>query len=152
MSYFIKQIFRPKYAFPQQSENGVITADLPEALLDRCQADESLLSDLLVKKFADHLPIYRQTEMLAREGIHISRQTLCQWMLRAGFALKPLYQAMMAKVLQSDNLFFDDTPVDMLSPGKGKVHQAYMWVLVGGKAADPAYWIYNFRNPHSAPE
>ena len=144
-SYFIKQIVRPKYANPNRSEEGVKTADLPESLLNRCQADESLLADILVKKFGDHLPLYRQSEIMAREGIYISRQILCQWVLRAGIALKPLYDEMIAQILKSGNIFYDETPIDMLMPGKGKTHQAYMWVLVGGKSANPAYRIYDFQ-------
>ena len=81
---------------------------------------------------------------MSREGINISRQILCQWVLRAGMALKPLYNVMLEQVLKSNNVFYDETPIDMLDPGKGKTHQAYMWVLVGGKAADPAYRIYDF--------
>ncbi len=143
-SYYIKQIIRPKYALKERSEEGVFTAQLPEALLNRCQADESLLADILVKKFADHLPLYRQSEMLSREGINISRQILCQWVMRAGLALKPLYHAMLSRVLESGNVFYDETPIDMLSPGKGKTHQAYMWVIVGGKSSDPSDRIYDF--------
>ena len=143
--HFIKKIIRPKYASPADPDAGVKTAFLPEALLTRCQADESFLADLLVKKFADHLPLYRQSEILAREGISISRQILSQWVIRSSLALKPLYNEMSKQVLKSDNIFFDETPLDMLAPGKGKTHQAYMWVLVGGKAANPAYRIYNFR-------
>jgi transposase len=144
-SYFIKQIVRPKYAFPQKSEEGVKVADLPENLLSRCQADESLLADILVKKFADHLPLYRQSEMMAREGINISRQILSEWVIRVGMALKPLYNEMQKEILKSGNIFFDETPVDMLAPGKGKVHQSYMWVIAGGKSCDPALRIYRFR-------
>lgn len=143
-SYYIKQIVRPKYAHPRKEEEGVLTAELPESLLNRCQADESLLADILVKKFCDHLPLYRQSEMMAREGIHISRQILCQWVMRAGLALKPIYNEMLSSVLKSNNIFYDETPVNMLSPGKGKTHKAYMWVLVGGQAKDPAYRIYDF--------
>lgn len=143
-SYFIKQIVRPKYALPQESGEGILTADLPEALLNRCQADESLLADILVKKFGDHLPLYRQSEIMSREGIRISRQILSKWVLRAGSALKPLYNEMLIRVLSSDNIFYDETPIDMLDPGKGKTHQAYMWVLVGGKCADPPYRVYDF--------
>lgn len=144
-SYFIKQIVRPKYANPQKSQEGVYIADLPESLLHRCQADESLLADILVKKFADHLPLYRQSEIMDRDGIHISRQTLCQWVLRSGMALKPLYNEMLHQILKSENVFYDETPVQMLSPGKGKTHQAYMWVLVGGKSSNPSYRIYDFQ-------
>lgn len=144
-SYFIKQTVRHKYANPQKSEDGVQTADLPESLLNRCQADESLLADILVKKFADHLPLYRQSEMMTREGVYISRQILCQWVLRAGMALKPLYNEMIDQILKSGNIFYDETPIQMLSPGKGKTHQAYMWVLVGGQSSDPSYRIYDFQ-------
>jgi transposase len=144
-SYFIKQIIRPKYANPQKSEEGIQTADLPESLLTRCQADESLLADILVKKFADHLPLYRQSEIMAREGIYISRQILSQWTIRAGMALKPLYDEMLSQILKSENIFYDETPIQMLAPGKGKTHQAYMWVIVGGQSADPCYRIYDFQ-------
>lgn len=144
-SYFIKQIVRPKYAFPQGSDEGILTAELPESLLNRCQADESLLASIVVKKFADHLPLSRQSEIMAREGIHISKQTLCQWVLRVGTALKPLYDEMLKNILASNNIFYDETPIDMLSPGKGKVHQAYMWVIVGGQSSNPGYRIYDFR-------
>ena len=143
-SFFIRQIIRPKYALPQKSEGGVLTADLPESLLTRCQADESLLAEILVRKFGDHLPLYRQSEIMAREGVNISRQILCQWVLRAGTALKPLYNEMLSHILKSNNIFYDESPVKMLSPGKGKTHQAYMWVIVGGKTVNPGYRIYDF--------
>ncbi len=144
-SYFIKEIIRLKYALPKGSEGGIRTAPLPESLLPRCQADESLLADILTKKFADHLPLYRLSEIFARQGIGISRQMLCQWVLRCGEALKPLHEEMMRQVLKSENTFMDESPLDMQAPGKGKVHQAYMWVMVGGQEADPPYRVYHFR-------
>jgi transposase len=144
-SYYIKEIIRPKYASPKGSEETVIAANLPDSLLPKSKADESLLADILVKKFADHLPLYRQSEMLARDGIMITRQLLSQWVIKCGQALKPLYQEMSRLVLKSQNVFIDEVPVDILSPGKGKTHQAYMWVLVGGKEANPAYRVYHFR-------
>ena len=94
---------RPKYGLPEGE--GVIAAALPESLLSRCQADESLLADILVKKYADHLPLYRQAEILARQGIHISRQVLSQWVLRSTAALKPLYTEMLSQILRSENVF-----------------------------------------------
>ena len=125
---------------------GVVTPELPASLLDRCLADDSLLADIAVKKFADHLPICRQAEIMSRQGIFISRQVLCQWMIRAGQALKPLYNEMLDKVLRSGNVFYDETPIAMLEPGRGKTRQAYMWVLVGGNSSDPSYRIYDFCN------
>lgn len=144
-SYYIKEIVRPKYSISKDGERTIIAADLPDSLLPKSKADESLLADILIKKFADHLPLYRQSEILAREGINVSRQLLSQWVVKCGFALKPLYEKMSQLVLESNNVFIDEVPVDMLSPGKGSVQQAYMWVLVGGKEANPAYRIYNFR-------
>lgn len=142
-SYFIKEIVRPKYALPENE--GIRTAPLPEGLLSRCQADESFLADVLTRKFADHLPLYRISEILGRERINISRQILSQWVVRCGQALKPLYDAMRKQILTSGNLFIDESPVDMLAPGKGTTHQAYMWVMVGGNSANPAYRLYDFR-------
>jgi transposase len=143
-SYFLKEIVRPKYALPKDGEGGIRVAPLPESLLTRCQADDSFLADILTKKFADHLPLYRQSEILAREGIRISRQTLSQWVVRAAMALEPLYDEMMRQILNSNNVFIDETPVDMLAPGTGKVQKAYMWVMCGGTERNPAYRVYEF--------
>lgn len=146
-SYFIKEIVRPKYAVPQNPDAGIAIAFLPESLLSRCQADESFLADVLVKKYADHLPLYRQSEILSQEGIFISRQILSQWVLRVSLALKPLHEEMSRLILQSGNVFVDETPIEMLSPGKGKTQQAYMWVLTGG-SDNPIYRVYNFYQNH----
>lgn len=143
-SYYLKRIIRPKYALPERPENGVAVALLPGSLLTRCFADESLLADIMVKKHADHLPLYRQSEILAREGVTIRRQVLCNWVLRAGKALKPLHMLMKSKILESGNVFADETPIKMLDPGKGKTKEAYAWALVGGKAQDPPYRYYQF--------
>ena len=143
-SYYIKEIIRPKYATPSNPDAGIRTGDLPESLLDRCQADESFLAEVCVKKFADHLPLYRQNEMLSREGIYISRQTLCQWTVKTGLALKPLQALMSKTILESKNAFIDEVPIDMLAPGNGKVKKAFMWVLVGGSSKDPPYRVYEF--------
>jgi hypothetical protein len=107
-------------------------------------ADESLLADIMVKKFADHLPLYRQSEIMSREGIKISRQLLAKWIVRAGLALKPLHELMTIKILESGNVFIDETPLKMLDPGKGKTKEAYAWVLAGGMSKDPPYRIYKF--------
>lgn len=144
-NYFIKQIIRTKYALPQNSEGGIVTAFLPESLLTHCQADESFLADILTRKFNDHLPLYRISEILGQIGLRISRQTLSSWVLCCGQALKPLYEEMARQVLSSGNVFVDETPIAMLEPGKGKTHTAFMWVIAGGKAADSPYRVYNFR-------
>ena len=142
-SYYIKEIIRPKYAHPQKEENGILTADLPDSLLPKCRADESLLAEIITKKFADHLPLYRIAEILKREGIKISRKLLSQWVIRCAMALKPLYNEMLKRVLASKNIFIDETPVKLWE--KVKCKQAYMWVVVGGSEADPPYRIYEFK-------
>lgn len=145
-SYFIKEIVRPKYANPQRSENGIAIVDLPESLLNRCQADDSFLADILVKKYADHLPLYRISEILSRENINISRQLLSQWVLRSANALKPIYEEMQRQILSSGIVFMDESPVKMLDPGAGQTKLTYMWVICGGKSSNPAYRVFNFRD------
>lgn len=141
-SYFLKKIIRPKYAHPEQEEKGVITAPMPESLLPKCRADESLLADIITKKFVDHLPLYRIAEALSRDGITISRRLLSQWVIAVGMALKPLYDVMKEKILTGNRLHIDESPVDIFdSP---KMSQGYMWVLVGGEGADPPYRFYDF--------
>jgi len=141
-SYFLKRIVRPKYAHPNREEKGVITAPMPESILPKCRADESLLADIITRKFVDHLPLYRVAEGLSRDHITISRRLLSQWVVGVGLALKPLYEVMRERILQSDRLHIDESPVDIFdSP---KVKQGYMWVLVGGEGADPPYRFYGF--------
>lgn len=142
-SFYIKEIVRPKYAHPLKEENGILTASLPDTLLPKCRADESLLSEIITKKFADHLPLYRIAEILKREGIMISRKLLSQWVVRSAMALKPLYDEMLNKILSSRNIFIDESPVRLWEPEKCK--QAYMWVVVGGCEANPAYRVYEFK-------
>lgn len=141
-SYFLKKIVRPKYAHPKMEEKGVVIAPMPESLLPKCRADESLLADIITRKFVDHLPLYRIAEGFARDHIVISRRLLSQWVIAAGFALKPLYHAMKKRILESDRLHIDESPVDIFeSP---RLRQGYMWVLVGGEGADPPYRYYQF--------
>jgi transposase len=143
-SYYVKEIVRPKYAHPKKSENGIKIAPL-SSFLTRCQADNSFLADILVKKYADHLPLYRISEMLGRDDISISRQILSKWIIRSAKALKPLYEEMKRQILDSGNVFIDETPVKMLDPGAGQTKQTFMWVLSGGKEVNPSYRVYNFR-------
>jgi len=142
-SYYIKEIIRPKYVNPENEEDGVITANLPDTLLPKCRADESLLAEIITKKFVDHLPLYRIAEIMKREGVGISRKLLSQWVINCGMALKPLYERMLNKILTGKNIYIDETPVKLQDVGKCK--QAYMWVVVGGDESDPPYRIYSFK-------
>ena len=112
-SYYIKETIRPKYAHPKKEENGVLISELPDCVIAKCRADESLLADICTKKYGDHLPLYRIEEMMSREGIKISRKLLSQWVLKSSLALKPLYKEMLKQVLSGSELFIDETPVKL---------------------------------------
>jgi len=143
-SFYVKEIIRPKYAQPQEADGGIVCAELPDSLLPRCQADESLLAELCVQKFADHNPLYRLEEIFQRQHIKVSRQLLSQWVLGSALALEPLYKEMHRAIVDSGNVFIDESPVSLLAPGKGKTETAYMWVIAGGKSNNPPLRVYHF--------
>ena len=142
-SYYVKKTIRPKYAIPGKPEAGIAIAALPDSIIPRCRADESLLSEILTKKFVDHLPLYRLAEGMGREGIGISHKIMSQWVLRCGLALQPLYNAMMIKILQSKNIYIDESPVKLQAPEQCTT--AYLWVIVGGNSSNPPYRVYSFK-------
>jgi transposase len=142
--FYIIEYVRPKYASKAAPELGVKYRGLPDAVIPRCPADESLLAFVLTSKFADHLPLYRLVEILDRSKIKISRQTLSNWVLTLGSALTPVYDAMKARVLESGVVFVDETPIDLQVRGKSRMQQAYMWIYVGGGGGDPPYRFFEF--------
>jgi hypothetical protein len=102
-----------------------------------------LLAHVIVSKFSDHMPLYRQERILGRQGVAISRQTMCGWMATCAALLKPIYDAMVKAVLKSKAIQTDDTPVDVLDPGKEGTRQARMWIAIGDR--DHRYSVYDFR-------
>jgi transposase len=142
-SYYLKEIIRPKYAHPTKEERGILIASMPDSIIPKCRADESLLAKIIVEKFADHLPLYRIAEGLSRDGIVISRRLLSQWVVRLGSILKPLYDEMKRLILESGHIYIDESPVKILDSPQTK--QGYMWVIVGGHGSDPPYRIYDFK-------
>ncbi|MCK4622160.1 MAG: IS66 family transposase [Desulfuromonadales bacterium] len=143
--FYVVEYVRPKYASKAAPEIGVKVAPLPDAIISRCPADESLLAYILTAKFTDHLPLYRLVEILKRADIRISRQTLSKWVLTLGDALSPLYEAMRAEVLASSTIFVDETPIRLQVKGKSRCQQAYMWIYVGGGGGDPPYRFFEFQ-------
>ncbi len=142
--FFILEYVRPKYASKSAPELGVVTAPLPDAVISRCPADESLLAYILTSKFADHLPLYRQVEILQRANIKISRQTLSKWVLTLGAALSPIYDVMKEQVLASEAIFSDETSIMLQVRGKSRCQKAFMWIYVGGGGSDPPYRFFEF--------
>ena len=142
--FFIVEYLIPKYASKSRPENGVKSAKLPDAIIPRCLADESLLSYILTSKYADHLPLYRLVEIMQRSQVKISRQTLSNWVINIGTELNPLYEAMKKQVLSSGVIFVDETPIDLQVQGKSRCQQAYIWIYAGGGGGDPPYRFFEF--------
>ncbi|MEM5300284.1 IS66 family transposase, partial [Burkholderia sp. JPY481] len=105
----------------------LIQAPVPAHVIDKGIPTTGLLASVLVAKYADHLPLYRQEQIFARAGVAIPRSTLGAWVGTCGVQLQPLVDALHQEILQQGVLHADETPVQMLGPGKGKTHRAYLW-------------------------
>jgi transposase len=96
-------------------------------IIDKGIPTTGLLAQVLVAKFADHLPLYRQEAIFGRAGFAIARSTLGAWVGSCGVQLQPLVDALKAEILTHSVVHADETPVQMLKPGTGKTHRAYLW-------------------------
>ncbi len=105
-------------------------AELPSMPITKGKAASGLLAHIMISKYTDHLPLYRQSEIYARQNIHISRSTMAGWMRQVDELIVPLSEALAADVLSSDKLHGDDTTVPVLSPGLGKTKTGRLWVYV----------------------
>ena len=101
---------------------------LPERLLDRSLPAPGLLAHIVVGKYCDHLPLYRQEQIYRqRHGVHLPRQSLTRWVELASQWLKPIYEQIRTGVMGGGYVQVDETPVDYLEPGNGKTKQGYLW-------------------------
>jgi transposase len=139
---------RPKYGTSDPEGPGVRIASLPDHPIDRCKADVGLIAHLIVGKFADHLPLYRQNGILAREGVEIPRATQTSWVLQTYEALIPLEGALKQAVLESDILHTDDSIIPLQVKGRGKVQKARLWTYVRGGSGPPLA-VYDFSHDRS---
>lgn len=124
----------------------VITASMPSRPIERGRAGPGLLAHVLVSKYVDHLPLYRQSLMFEREDIDLERSTLAGWVGQTAQLLAPLGDALGRYVKAGDKLHADDTPVPVLRPGKGKTATGRFWTYVrddrpAGQEAPPAVWF-----------
>src|SRR5215471_21244957 len=119
---------RPKLACEQC--DAIVQAPAPHRPIDRGLAGPGLLAHMLVGKYADHLPLYRQSEIYAREGIELDRSTLAGWVGGATQTLEPLLDTIRKYVLDATKLHADDIPVPVLAPGNGKTKTARLWTYV----------------------
>ena len=110
---------RPKYAC-RACTDGVTQAPAPAALIEGGLATEGAMAHVLVSKYADHLPLYRQNQILARSGVNIHRSTLADWVVVAAFHLGPVVDRMAEHLKGSTKLFMDETTAPVLDPGRGR--------------------------------
>lgn len=119
---------RPKLACARC--DTIVQAPAPSRPIARGMAGPGLLAHVLVCKYADHLPLYRQSQIYARSGLDLDRSTLADWVGGAHALLEPLVEALGRHVLQGTHLFADDTPYPVLAPGTGKTKTARIWTYV----------------------
>lgn len=122
------EIVRPKLACPC-GEAGVSIAPLPPQVIEQGQAGASLIAHVILSKFDDHLPLYRQQQQFSRLGVNFSRQTLCDWVEHGAQWLQPLVREMKNEMLRGDYLQVDETPVKVMDPEvKGRCATGWLWV------------------------
>ena len=135
---------RPKMACAKC--DSIVQAPAPARPIERGMAGPGLLAHVLVGKYADHLPLYRQSEIYAREGVDLDRSLLAQWVGASSALLAPLTDALRQHVFAADVVHADDTPIPVLAPGLGKTKTGRLWTYVrderpaAGEAA-PAVWF-----------
>ena len=138
---------RPKYAC-RVCEEGVTQAPAPAHLIEGAIPTEGALAHVLVSKYADHLPLYRQSQILARSGLDVHRSTLADWVGKTAFHLRPLVECLAAELKTSQNLGVDETPIRVLDPGRGKTKTGYMWTMARDERAwcgtDPPGVVYRY--------
>ena len=126
---------RPKYACRACEKTGanevagIIQAPAPARLIEGGMPTEAMVADVVVSKYADHLPLYRQSQILARQGVAIERSTMAQWVGAAAAELQPLHDHLVKDLLASPKLFCDETRCPVLDPGRGKTKTGYMWAI-----------------------
>jgi len=120
------RIRRPKYGC--RSCGKIHQASAPERPIAKGLATSGLLAHVLVSKYCDHLPLYRQSQMFARQGVELDRSTLANWVGGATWWLEPLRARLAEHVFDSQKLFADDTPIPVLDPGRGRTRTGRLWV------------------------
>lgn len=138
---------RPKYACPNK-QGGVVQALAPVHLIEGGLPTEGTLAHVSVSKYADHCPLFRQSQIYARSGLNIDRSTLANWMGKVSFHLAPVVDHMLKELKSSNKLFADETRCPVLDPGRGKTKTGYLWAIArderpfGGSAPPGVVFCY----------
>lgn len=127
--FLVRRRIRHKYAC-RACEDAVVRPPLPPAAIEKCQAGSDVLAAIIVSKYADHIPLYRQQAIYRRENVELSRVTMCQWIGKIAFNLQPIVLQMKKELLASGFVQSDDTSVKYLEP-PGPAKNGYLWAYVG---------------------
>jgi transposase len=143
-SFKVMRYVRPKLSCANCER--IVQAPAPSRPIERGLAGPGLLAHVLVAKYCDHQPLYRQAEMYAREGVELERSTLADWVGGCSRLLEPLVEALHRHVMSAQKLHADDTPVPVLAPGNGKTKLGRLWTYVrddrpAGDSTPPAVWF-----------
>ena len=124
---YVNKYIRPKYALPE--EKGIVIGMLPSFPIPRGNAGPGLLAHLIISKYVDHLPFYRQSQMFKRQDIHLAESTLNGWFSASCELMQPLNERLRTLVQKSSYLMVDETPIPVLTRDKpGATHKGYLWV------------------------
>jgi transposase len=138
---------RPKYAC-RACQEAVVQVPAPARLIEGGLPTERLVAHVAVARYADHCPLYRQAQILARQGIAIDRATLAFWVGYLAAEIKPVWRLMRADLLSSTKLFVDETTAPVLDPGRGRTKKGYFWVLARDdrpwRGGAPPAVVYNY--------
>lgn len=135
-----RRTIRRKYVHRTELDQAPVIAPLPERLLDRSLPAAGLLAQVLVNKYCDHLPLYRQEQMFARQHrVYLPRQSLARWIELAAHWLRPIYEEIRTGVMAGGYVQIDETPINYLEPGNGKTKQGYFWVCHSPRSDESFY-------------
>jgi transposase len=126
---------RPKYAC-RRCQDGVVQAPAPARLIESGMPTEATIAQVLLSKYADHLPLYRQAQIYARQQIVLDRSTLADWVGHAAWHLHPLHERLLTRLKELPRLFADETTAPVLDPGRGRTKTGQLWAY----AADDRPW------------
>lgn len=143
-AFRVIETVRPKLACSRC--DSIVQAPLPPKPIERSYASPGLLARIIMAKFAEHLPLYRQADIYARQGVELNRNTMGRWVETMAELLRPLYDELNHYVLMPDKVHADDTPVNVLEPGSGKTRIGRLWVYVrddrnAGSVMPAAVWF-----------
>src|SRR5262249_19068210 len=125
-------------------KDGVTSAEPVANPIERGLAAPGLLAFVPLSKFSEHLPVYRQQDMLSRHGIFLARSTLCGWPAQCAGLLRPLVELLQERILQSHAIQADETPVQVLDSTRDSTRTGYSWAYIGDR--DHPYTVYDYRD------